>query len=170
MGEVPGTGSGTSGIYDEDFTVGVGGLPIDSIITLPSAGEYEDKDLQVHLRGQYLAPGVDYEYVGVAPRTQIKMIAEALLEGDTLNLRVEGNAGSIFDETIIIGVGGLVAGSMLTLPSSKEYFDIDLKLYLGGQLLAVVEDYNYVGASPRTQIQTVFDLLEDERVRFRIEG
>jgi hypothetical protein len=160
---------GASGIYDETYTVGSGGLPVNSIITLPNAGEYESADLKVFLHGQFWEDGVDFNYVGSGTRTQIEIL-EALNEGDTLRFRVEGSAGSIYDETIVIGAGGLAASSLVTLPNSKTYNDVDLKVFLNGQFLEVVEDFTYVGSIPRTQIQTVFDLEEGERLRLRIEG
>lgn len=83
--------------------------------------------------------------------------------------RMQTLSASVYDEVVIVGVGGLSSGSSVTLPSSQTYTGTDLKVFLNGQLLEVVEDYNYVGSAPRTQIQTVFDLNEDERIRFRIE-
>ena len=75
----------------------------------------------------------------------------------------------IYDEFITIGVGGLTAGATLTLPSSQTYTDVDLEVSLEGEILDVVQDYNYVGSAPRTQITTVIDLLEGEKIRFRID-
>jgi len=168
MAEVP--GSGTDGIYDETFTVtDVGGLSSGSIITLPNSGQYTDKDLRVFFNGQLWEEGVDYNYVGVAPRTQIQLL-RFVDQNEVLRFRVEGDSGAIYDEVIVIGSGGLSAGSLITLPGLKTYNDIDLKVYLNGQYLEVVEDYNYVGSIPRTQIQTVIDLFENERLRLRIEG
>ena len=167
MREVPGTG--TSGIYDEVFTVGVGGLAINDTITLPNSGTYESIDLEVYYNGQFLEEGQDYSYVGVNPRTQIQVL-QAFAEGEELRFRNETDAAEVYDEVIVVGVGGLAGSSLVTLPGLKTYTDKDLKVYLDGQLLEVVEDYNYVGVAPRTQIQTVFDLNEGERLRLRIEG
>lgn len=164
-------GSGSVTIYDEAFTVGAGGLSSGSNITLPNGGTYEDKDLRVYLRGQLWEDGVDFDFVGPSGpgKTQIQLLQD-VEEGDTIRFRVQGSAIDIYDETVVIGAGGLVAGSNITLPSAQEYEDTDLQVYLDGHFLEVVQDYNYVGSVPRTQIQTVFDLNEGERVRFRIEG
>lgn len=157
-------------IYDETYTVPGGGLSSGSNITLPNSGTYENKDLRVYVNGQLWEDGVDFDYVGAAGpgKTEIQILQD-LEAGELVRFRVQGTAISIYDETVVIGAGGLVAGSNITLPNSETYDDIDLQVYLDGHFLQVVEDYNYVGSIPRTQIQTVFDLNEGERVRFRIE-
>ena len=167
MQSVP--GSDSSGIYDETLTVPSGGYPQSTNVTLPNSGEYDGVDLKVYKNGIFLEPGEDYDYVGTAPRTQIEILRTDVEENDLLHFVVEGNAGSIYDQTVVVGSGGITAGASITLPLSKVYNDVDLQIYLGGIRLSVAEDYNYIGSIPRTQIQMVFDLLEGERLRLRIE-
>lgn len=158
---------GTSGdVYDETYTNG-SEQPINTIITLPNSGTYADKDLEVYLEGILLEDGIDFDYVGTGTRTQIELL-RVLPANDKLRFRVDGDSASIYDETYVVGVGGLTAGATITLPSSGTYDSADLLVYLEGILLNVVQDYDYVGSSPRTQIQTVIDLEEGERLRFRI--
>lgn len=61
------------------------------------------------------------------------------------------------------------ANTPITLPSSKTYTSSELRVYLNGQLMDVVTDYNYVGSPPRTQISFVFDLVEGDSILFRID-
>ena len=165
MAEVPGGGTVLS-IYDENFTVSAGGLAINDLVTLPNSGSYTDKDLEVYFNGQLLEDGIDFDYVGSDPRTQIKVL-RTFEENEEIRFRNEFEAVDVYDETIVVGAGGLSAGSTVTLPATETYTDIDLTVYLDGQLLEAGQDYNYVGVAPRTQIQLVIDLLETERLRFR---
>lgn len=75
----------------------------------------------------------------------------------------------IYDETVIVGGGGLTTGSPLTLPDAQDYTADELEVYLNSIRLQPVADYNYVGVAPRTQITFTFDLLASEAVRFRID-
>jgi hypothetical protein len=84
-------------------------------------------------------------------------------------LRTEAGTVSIYDETSTIGVGGLTTGSPLTLPSSQTYTSDELEVYLNGQRMDAVLDYNVEGSPPRTQISWTFDLVENDLVRFRID-
>ena len=164
MAEIPGLD--TSLIYDESFTVPSGGLVSGDIITLPNSGSYTDKDLEVFFNGQFLEEDVDYEYVGTAPRTQVKVL-RSFNEAEKIRFRSEFDAAEIYDETVVVGVGGISAGSNITLPDLETYKDAELAVYLGGYLLEEGQDYNYVGLDPRTQIQITVDLFENERLRFR---
>ena len=163
-------GAGGASIYDEVIIAPVGGYAINDIITLPSSGEYEAKDLKVFLDGTFWEEGIDYDYVGVNPRTQIQL-KRIVSESEKLRFRVEGIAAAIYDEPVVVPNGGYSAGTNITLPSSKTYADSDLKVYLDGNFLEPLIDYNYVGPATgnRTQIQLVVDLFEGERLRFRIE-
>jgi len=76
---------------------------------------------------------------------------------------------NIYDETEVIGVGGLATGSPLTLPNSQTYLDAELEVYLNNIRLEDAIDYNYVGVAPRTQVSFTFDLEENDAIRFRIE-
>ena len=75
----------------------------------------------------------------------------------------------IFDETITIGAGGVTTGTLVTLPSSQTYSGEELELYLNGQRIDSVIDYNFEGSIPRTQISFTFDLVEGDLLRFRID-
>jgi hypothetical protein len=55
-------------------------------ITLPNGETYEDGELWVELRGQLLRPGIDYTFIGVAPRTQIAILQDLFI-GDTIRIR-----------------------------------------------------------------------------------
>jgi hypothetical protein len=76
-------------------------------------------------------------------------------------------ASEIYDQTTVI-VGTVTTGTNLTLPSSGTYTNAELKVDLNGILLEPVIDYNYVGSAPRTQIQATFDLIDGDRLRFKI--
>lgn len=158
-------------IYDATYTVGAGGLPVNSVLTLPNSGNYKSTELRVFLQGQFLEPAIDYTYVGSgATRNQITML-QALVQGDSIRFRINKSADplTIYDQTIAVGPGGILSGTSITLPNSTTYYDVELELYLDGQFLQPTIDYNYVGATPpRTQIQLTFDVLETERLRFRL--
>ena len=155
-------------IYDESVVLGAD-QSAGYTLTLPSAATYISSDLEVYLEGQFLEPGVDYLYVGTGTRTQIEMV-ESLREGDRIRFRVEGNPDTIYDETTVIGSGGISTGTPITLPSSKTFTGDELELFLGGQFLEPGFDYTYVGdGTDYTQISVTFDLLENERLRFRID-
>lgn len=81
----------------------------------------------------------------------------------------ESSSLSIYDQTTIIGVGGISTGAPLTLPNSQTYTGIELEVYLNGQRVEDVLDFNWVGTAPRTQITMTFDLIQGDQVRFRID-
>lgn len=157
-------------IYDETYTVPGGGLSPGSTITLPSSGNYKSSELRVFRGGQFWEPTIDYDYVGAGPtRTQITIVDE-LTAGELIRFRINQAADplTIYDEVIVVGPGGILAGTNITLPNSGSYTDVEMEIYLDGQFLEPTIDYNYVGASaPRTQVQMTFDLLENERLRIR---
>ena len=152
---------------DEVLVVGVGGISSSSTTTIPNGLTYNDIDLEVYLNGQFLEEGQEFTYVGVAPRTQIQWQID-LQEDDRVRFRVEGDSNSIYDEVLVVGVGGITTGVNITLPNGGS-FDTDTKIeiYLAGQFLEQNEDYNIVGSTPYTQIQMTFDLVEGDRLRFR---
>lgn len=161
---------GTS-VYDETVVAGVGGISSGTPITLPNSGTYTDDDLEIFRNGQFLEPnGIDYNILGTAPRTQFSLV-EDLAEGERLHLRVEGIPGLIYDETVVVGAGGITTGTNITLPNSGDYDGTnDLEIYLNGILMEEAIDYNIeVGTPPFTKIQMTFDLLEGERLRLRID-
>lgn len=160
--------SSISELYDDSYSV-VAPISSGANITLPNAGTYNSKDLRVFLNGSFLEKDTDYAWVGTAPRTQIQILMD-LSVGDTLHFRsnVDINPLTIYDEVIAVGAT-ITTGTNITLPGGQTYNDIDLEIYLNGQLMEDVIDYNYVGAlPPRTQIQMTFDLVSGDRLRFRM--
>ena len=82
-------------------------------------------------------------------------------------LQNESATFSIYDETYTVPVGGLPAGTDITLPSAGTYEDAELEVYLNGQRIEDILDYNFIGTIPRTKIQLTFNVSEGEKVRFR---
>lgn len=89
-----------------------------------------------------------------------------------------GGAITIYDESITIVasspganelVGPIVTGTPVTLPSSKTYDSNELEVYINGQRIEDVFDYNLVGSPPRTQVSFTFDLEIGDIIRFRID-
>lgn len=159
------TVSSLSAFYDESITYGTT-VTSGSSITLPSAGQYTGADLRVFLGGQFWEVGVDYTYVGSAPRTQIQLLRD-IYAGDILRFRRNLAADSTYIYDQVITGSNVTAGNTITLPLSKTYSDAELELYLSGQLLQSIVDYNYVGVIPRTQITLTFNLESADRLRFR---
>lgn len=75
----------------------------------------------------------------------------------------------VYSQYVTVGVGGVTSGTAVTLPASGTYTDVELLVFLNGQALEPVLDYNYVGTAPRTQVTFTFDLVQGDLVRFRIE-
>ena len=81
-----------------------------------------------------------------------------------------GGSVSIYDQEVTIGGSGLATGSPLSLPASQTYTGDELDLYLNGQFIDSVLDYNYYGSgAPYTQVSFTFDLLDTDRIRFHID-
>lgn len=87
----------------------------------------------------------------------------------------ESAATTIYDEhlTVISGTAGanevsgpISTGSPVTLPGSKSYTGEELEVYLGGQRLEDVFDYNH---NTSTTVTFTFDLEVGDRLRFRID-
>lgn len=74
----------------------------------------------------------------------------------------------IYDEVVTINTT-ITTGTSLTLPSSRTYDSAELEIYLNTQRLVPLVDYNYVGSVPRTQVSFTFDLLNTDRIRYRID-
>lgn len=74
--------------------------------------------------------------------------------------------GAVYDESTAIGVT-VTTGTNVTLPASGTYTSGELEIYLNGQQLEDVIDYNFVGSPPRTQVQFTFDLVAGDVLRFR---
>lgn len=63
--------------------------PIDANtpITLPNSLSYTDTDMNIYMNGVRLIPGIEYNYVGTPPRTQVSFTFQ-LLVGDRLFFEV----------------------------------------------------------------------------------
>lgn len=80
----------------------------------------------------------------------------------------EASSIPIYDESLVLE-SAVTTGSNFTLPESGEYTADELEVYLNGQRLEQLVDYNYVGSPPRTQVAFTFDLVVGDTVRFRID-
>jgi hypothetical protein len=80
--------------------------------------------------------------------------------------RFQDLALTVLNEQLTVG-GLTTASTPVTIPNSGAYTGSDLEVYLNGQRLNVVEDFNYVSSPPRTQVTFVFDLLQGDIVVFR---
>jgi hypothetical protein len=69
--------SSATPMYEATYVVS-GTLTTGTAISLPSSQTYNSTELEVHLNGQFLEPGVDYNYVGTIPRTQISFTFDLL--------------------------------------------------------------------------------------------
>jgi hypothetical protein len=78
----------------------------------------------------------------------------------------EAGAIPIYDESFEV-VSDITTGTPVTLPNSGTYDSDELEVYLNGQRLEQLVDYNYEGSAPRTQVSFTFDLVEGDLVRFR---
>ena len=86
---------------------------------------------------------------------------------------------AIYDETISIvesGASGdnelngpINAGTAITLPQNGTYIANELEVYLSGQRIDEIFDYNYVGSGTRTQVSFTFDLEAGDKIRFRVD-
>jgi hypothetical protein len=163
------TVSTVTAIYDQTFAA-VANYSSGTLITLPNGGVYQNKDLRVYLNGAFWEANIDYTYPsGSPPFTQIEILQNIVLN-DSLHFRINQSANplTIYDQVIIVN-STITTGTNITLPSSQTYSDVELEVYLNGQLMQSVVDYNYVGAlPPRTQIAMTFDLIAGDRLRFRM--
>jgi len=90
-------------------------------------------------------------------------------------MRAESASPVIYDETIEIVASGAGAGELdgpitsgvnITLPSSKTYTGDELEVYLEGDRLKPVFDYNYESS---TEISFTFELIVKDIIRMRID-
>ncbi len=68
-----------------------------------------------------------------------------------------------------INVADSETGDPITLPNGGTYEGDELEVYLNGNRLEDVVDYNWQGSGTRTQIAFTFDLAVGDRVRFRVD-
>lgn len=65
--------------------------------------------------------------------------------------------------------GPISAGTPVTIPDSVTYEDTDLQVFLNGQQLDSVSDFNYEGTGTRTQVSFTFELIEGDNITFRVD-
>jgi hypothetical protein len=92
-------------------------------------------------------------------------MAKALTLVNGVPRMVEIISGTIYDEAIDIGVGGITTGVSIFLPNSQTYTGDELEVYLNGDFMEKDIDWT---ASGSDEIQMTFDLVERDRLRFRI--
>ena len=157
-------------LYDETTSV-ISDITAGTAITLPVSKTYNSKELEIYLNGNIQSLTEDYTYVGTVPRTQVQFTHD-LLAGDKLRFRIDSdvaNLSGIYDQTYSV-IASILTGVSVTLPSGGTYSDRDLQVFLNGQLIESVADYNYVGGvAPRNQIAFTFDLEIGDVIRFRKE-
>lgn len=68
-----------------------------------------------------------------------------------------------------INLADVETGDNITLPNSGSYEGEELEVYLNGDRLQDVFDYNYVGSGTKTQISMTFDLEVNDILRFRVD-
>ena len=78
----------------------------------------------------------------------------------------EASSTPIYDQSIDVG-SIITTGTPVTLPASGTYDSQELEVYLNGQVLDDVADYNFVGSVPRTQVAFTFQLEIGDKIRFR---
>lgn len=76
-------------IYDQNSTIGGGGLTTGTPLTLPSSQTYDSSELEVYLNNVRLTPVLDYNYVGASPpRTQVSFTFD-LLATEVVRFRID---------------------------------------------------------------------------------
>lgn len=78
----------------------------------------------------------------------------------------EASSTPIYDQSIDVG-SIITTGTPVTLPASGTYDSQELEVYLNGQVLDDVADYNFVGIVPRSQVAFTFQLEIGDKIRFR---
>ena len=87
-------------------------------------------------------------------------------------------APPIYDESLLVVsdnpeageiVGPIATGTPISLPDDRTYSSDELEIYVNGQRVEPIFDYNYVGSIPRTQISFTFDIELKDIIRFRID-
>lgn len=64
-----------------------GPIAANTPITLPNSLSYTDTNMNIYMNGIRLIPGIEYNYVGTPPRTQVSFTFQ-LLVGDRLFFEV----------------------------------------------------------------------------------
>ena len=75
-------------------------------------------------------------------------------------------SGLIYNETLVIGAGGVSTGVAVSLPNSGNYLGEELQVNLNSSPLENGADYEYVGSGVKTQVAFTFDLVENDEITF----
>jgi len=78
-------------IYDETWAVN-SNISTGTPITLPNSGTYTSEELEIRLNGVRMDSGIDYNFVGSPPRTQVAFTFDLIDGEDTLNFRIDRSA------------------------------------------------------------------------------
>ncbi len=74
--------------------------------------------------------------------------------------------GTVYNETLVIGVGGVSTGSPITLPNSETYLGQELQVELNSSVVELGSDYEYTGIGVKNEIAFTFDLVQGDEVTF----
>jgi len=74
--------------------------------------------------------------------------------------------GTVYNETLVIGVGGVSTGSPIALPNSETYLGQELQVELNSSVVDLGSDYEYAGIGVKTEIAFTFDLVQGDEVTF----
>lgn len=143
----------------------VGTITAGTTITIPNSRTYSDTDLRVEKNGQGLIPGVDYNYVGSTPKTQISLVLDITAPSRLTFITSSPPITAHIEYYDVVGT--ITAGTTITIPNGISYASTDLMVEYNGQGLVPGLDYNYVGSAPRTQISLTFNVSAPSRIIFR---
>jgi hypothetical protein len=75
-------------------------------------------------------------------------------------------SGIIYNETLVIGAGGVSTGTPVSLPNSGDYLGEELQVELNSSVVELGSDYEYAGIGVKTEIAFTFDLVQGDEVTF----
>jgi len=141
-------------------------IPNDKAITIG-----DELAFKLFLNGQYLERTIDYLLIQDPGNTLPGLLNAVILQSHSLVLGERLQFIGLEEAALVYDVTtsslSLIAGNAFTLPNAETYKSTELEVYLNGQLLENLIDYNYVGSIPRTQVTFTFDILTTDRLRFR---
>lgn len=62
----------------------------------------------------------------------------------------------------------ITSGVAHSLPISQTYNSTELHIIINGIVMNVIDDYNYVGSPPRTQVTFTFNIVSTDFLRYII--
>jgi hypothetical protein len=148
--------------------------------TLPGGLSYDGQELEIWVNNIRQDEGIDFFYVGAGSAKTKIYFSYDLFSGWVVRARIDRLAetdSAVYDETVEVvasspGAGEIIAvssGTAITLPSGGSYESAELEIYLNGIRQVVVEDFNYVGSEPRSQVSLTQDLAVGDLLRFRVD-